>query len=331
MMAWAQTMVFAVIGRPPNLPRWRTWTLCPAGAPQSVAACLAGDPALRPAARDIVAGLCRSASQDPGPPRRRGRPAGPPGCTSRCTRPSAASWDGDPGGERPGGSRGDRAAGAPAGHRASRPARRAGFRHLRHRSARARAHGASCTCTAGRIIRPPRGMARPGPAGYSAGLACGGTWAARGGRRGCHRRRRGHRAPAAGAAAAARPPAWHAGRGNPDPVRQPGNPERPARHRRRPCLPRSPGRGPGGQLNPAHVRRQGQPGRRASAGSVSYSSASFIACAGQLSLQDSTQAPRPPSARASRSSTWQREPRLPMPRALVFSSAARPARRPVGR
>ncbi|HEU5417803.1 MAG TPA: hypothetical protein VFV41_08940, partial [Streptosporangiaceae bacterium] len=61
MMAWAQTMVFAVTGRPAD----SLADLDPLPGPlrEAVGGCLAGDPALRPAARDVVAGLLG----EPGP------------------------------------------------------------------------------------------------------------------------------------------------------------------------------------------------------------------------------------------------------------------------
>jgi len=63
MMAWAQTMVFAVIGRPAAA--LEDLDALPGPLRAAVADCLGGDPALRPAARDIVADLLGDAS--PGP------------------------------------------------------------------------------------------------------------------------------------------------------------------------------------------------------------------------------------------------------------------------
>lgn len=55
MLAWAQTMVFAAIGRPPAT--YADLDTLPAHLRDGVAECLSGDPALRPSARSIVLDL----------------------------------------------------------------------------------------------------------------------------------------------------------------------------------------------------------------------------------------------------------------------------------
>ena len=55
MLAWAQTMVFAAIGRPPAT--FADLDSLPVDLREAVAECLSGDPALRPSARSIVLGL----------------------------------------------------------------------------------------------------------------------------------------------------------------------------------------------------------------------------------------------------------------------------------
>jgi hypothetical protein len=55
MLAWAQTMVFASMGRPPA--KLADLDVLPGALRQAVAECLTGDPALRPAARSIAADL----------------------------------------------------------------------------------------------------------------------------------------------------------------------------------------------------------------------------------------------------------------------------------
>jgi hypothetical protein len=55
MLAWAQTMVFAAIGRPPAT--YADLDSLPADLREAVAECLSGDPSLRPSARSIVLAL----------------------------------------------------------------------------------------------------------------------------------------------------------------------------------------------------------------------------------------------------------------------------------
>jgi serine/threonine protein kinase len=55
MLAWAQTMVFAAIGRPPAT--YADLDSLPADLREAAAECLSGDPALRPSARSIVLDL----------------------------------------------------------------------------------------------------------------------------------------------------------------------------------------------------------------------------------------------------------------------------------
>jgi eukaryotic-like serine/threonine-protein kinase len=55
MLAWAQTMVFAAIGRPPAT--FADLDSLPVALREAVAECLSGDPALRPSARSIAADL----------------------------------------------------------------------------------------------------------------------------------------------------------------------------------------------------------------------------------------------------------------------------------
>jgi hypothetical protein len=55
MLAWAQTMVFAAIGRPPAT--YSDLDSLPVDLREAVAECLSGDPSLRPSARSIVLAL----------------------------------------------------------------------------------------------------------------------------------------------------------------------------------------------------------------------------------------------------------------------------------
>jgi hypothetical protein len=64
MLAWAQTMVFAAIGRPPAT--LADLDVLPGGLREIVAGCLAGDPGFRPEARSAVLGLLGSAAPDAG-------------------------------------------------------------------------------------------------------------------------------------------------------------------------------------------------------------------------------------------------------------------------
>jgi eukaryotic-like serine/threonine-protein kinase len=64
MLAWAQTMVFAAIGRPPAT--LADLDVLPGALREIVAECLAGDPGFRPEARSAVLGLLGSAAPDAG-------------------------------------------------------------------------------------------------------------------------------------------------------------------------------------------------------------------------------------------------------------------------
>ena len=64
MLAWAQTMVFAAIGRPPAT--LADLDVLPGVLREIVAECLAGDPGFRPEARSAVLGLLGSAAPDAG-------------------------------------------------------------------------------------------------------------------------------------------------------------------------------------------------------------------------------------------------------------------------
>ena len=172
MMAWAQTMVFAVIGRPPAA--LADLDALPGRLRESVAACLAGDPALRPAARDIVAGLL--GEPGPGPATLARAASRAAGLYQSVHPPPGGELDGDPGGEPSAAA----AATGPAGRTrgppsiAARPAGRIPAPPAPERTGPERT-GHRRTCTAGRIIRPPAGMARPGPGGVLRQQAGGGA------------------------------------------------------------------------------------------------------------------------------------------------------------
>ena len=81
MLAWAQTMVFAAIGRPPAT--FADLDTLPAALRDGVAECLSGDPALRPSARSIVLDLLGGAV-----PAERALPEG-------ARRAATSAWAGD--------------------------------------------------------------------------------------------------------------------------------------------------------------------------------------------------------------------------------------------
>src|SRR5215831_2328903 len=130
LLAWANTVLFAALGRPPVGPQ--DLAALPEDLREVVAACLAPDPAARPVARAVLTRLltgttCRRGYSPRGP----GRPSWPPGCR-RPARPTARP-------SRPGP--------APASSCGAWPARCACWRSRRGRSssssARTRARAAS--------------------------------------------------------------------------------------------------------------------------------------------------------------------------------------------
>ena len=317
MMAWAQTMVFAVIGRPPAA--LADLDALPGRLRESVAACLAGDPALRPAARDIVAGLL--GEPGPGPATLARGASRAAGLYQSAHPPPGDDLAGGPGGELAG--LGDRAHRAPQRarqHRSPRGEPDSGARGTGAagpargaRRARARLAGARLRQAWLRRVRLRRvRLAGPGghrPAGHLPG--------------GAHQQARGR--GGSGPRRATAPPA---GGGAPGPPRPPPRWSSPPPWSSCTCCRAAAGSGqaadraPGGvtrsqsasptasappaapatvpssfagtwsgqakQLNPADVfdvRVSLAAGT--GAGRVSYSSATFT-CAGQLSLQDST-------------------------------------------